>query len=346
MLDEIQVTNFKSFKAQTIPLSRLTVLTGMNNSGKSTAIQALRMCAASTNSASPFLPGLGAYIELKSSYAAAGAPIVISVKGHEIASAVEIRTDGFHRSQASGFSSVQFISADRYGPKVELPTLPDDGSMLHIGEKGEYTAHYATIFENLLVADQIRHPGSSSNILKHQLVAWMGEIAPGIRFSFAIEKKFDASRLDVDGVRATNTGFGVSYALPIVVALLAMSGVLGPVNDKVLLNKQGALLLVENPEAHLHPHGQTVLGKMIAHAASTGLQIVVETHSDHLLDGIRLAMKNSAVLTESDVKILFFQKPSDGPSQIQEILLRKNGKLDKWPAGFFDEQAKNLRALG
>lgn len=55
--------------------------------------------------------------------------------------------------------------------------------------------------------------------------------------------------------------------------------------------KRNTLVILENPEAHLHPRGQTEMGKLIASVAHSGCQVIVETHSDHLFDGIRIYAK-------------------------------------------------------
>jgi len=76
------------------------------------------------------------------------------------------------------------------------------------------------------------------------------------------------------------SGFGLSYTLPVITALLV--GTLIP----------NSLVIIENPEAHLHPRGQTEIARLIALCAQVGTQIIIETHSDHLFDGIRIAAKN------------------------------------------------------
>ena len=57
--------------------------------------------------------------------------------------------------------------------------------------------------------------------------------------------------------------------------------------------QKNVLVILKNPEAHLHPRGQTEMGKLIAAVAHCGCQIIVETHSDHLFDGIRIYAKNN-----------------------------------------------------
>lgn len=351
MIDQIEINGLKSFRNYPLKLGKLTVLTGLNNSGKSTAMQALRMCVAS-DAASVFLPGLGDYSEIKSDFTPPGHPIELKSSFREGVASLAITAAKVERLGGHLMPCSQFIAADRYGPRVELPTQQHDASIPTVGEKGEYAAHFASVLENVQITELLRHPNSTSNILKHQLAAWMGEVTPGVKLNFDIQPRYDSSRLEVDGKRATNSGFGISYTLPIILLLLAMTGHEGagasdPHEKRWFhaLRKNGGLLLVENPEAHLHPKGQTNLGMMFVRAMQAGLQIVVETHSDHLIDGIRLGVRQAESVLEDDACIRFFEKKSDEESNVQEIKILKNGSLSSWPAGFFDQMTKNLRAL-
>jgi len=126
-------------------------------------------------------------------------------------------------------------------------------------------------------------------------------------------------------------GFGLTYSLPILVACLS-----APV---------GALLLIENPEAHLHPQGQTKLGELLAICASDGVQVIVETHSDHVLNGIRLAVKKD-LLAAADVQLCYFTRDvKTGDCYIESPSVLPDGQLTNWPKGFFDQWEKSLDAL-
>ena len=111
--------------------------------------------------------------------------------------------------------------------------------------------------------------------------------------------RFKTPGIRSEWTRAPNAGFGISYALPIVVAALRAAA--------------GGLLLVENPEAHLHPAGQSRIGGFLARVAADGVQVFVETHSDHVLNGIRVAVADgSAALLPEQAAIHFFRVEDDG----------------------------------
>ena len=103
---------------------------------------------------------------------------------------------------------------------------------------------------------------------------------------------------------------------------------------------------MENPEAHLHPAGQSKIGGFLARIAADGVQVFLETHSDHVLNGIRVAVaEGSAALSTEEAAIHFFRaEDEDGPDR-QSIELKRTGQLSAWPVGFFDQVQVDLAAL-
>ncbi|MDO8714340.1 MAG: DUF3696 domain-containing protein [Polynucleobacter sp.] len=353
MITSISIGGFKCFNNETISLGNLTVLTGLNNSGKSSCMQALRMATSIKDVHGNLIDGMGGYGELRSRFSEQGTPIEITVTLKSQETIKYSLDERGHKSTGQDLAPfIEFISADRYGPRVQLPILQEDDPRLTVGHFGQYAAHYASVLENVLITEALRHPSSLGNTLKHQLNWWMNEIAPGVKLNFDILKRNDSSTMSVDDFRPTNSGFGISYTLPIILSLLTMSGSMGE-NDSdwrvknwfELLNKNNSLLLIENPEAHLHPRGQTNIGKLIALTSSLGVQIVVETHSDHVLDGIRLAVKENCAISNDDILIKYFEKSQMKEPAISEIKIQRDGKLDNWPSGFFDQLSINLRSL-
>ena len=167
----------------------------------------------------------------------------------------------------------------------------------------------------------------------------LGWIVPGADFVAAENSDTDNAVLmftrDARGTktetRATHVGFGLSYALPIIVAALSLS--------------PDGLLLVENPEAHLHPYSQSRMGAFLALMASTDRQIFVETHSEHVVNGIRLAVRYGLIPFEK-VRIYFFHNTlASEQSKVSEIKVDARGALSSWPPGFFDQIEQDLAKL-
>ncbi|BAZ12925.1 hypothetical protein NIES4071_47590 [Calothrix sp. NIES-4071] len=260
-----------------------------------------------------------------------------------------------------------YLQAERIGPR-NVYEMADDMVRQHfqLGTAGEYTAHFLSLFgncnintiglqkkdiqtnnqtiecQNQEMSKQLRHPKAKSFELKDQVEAWMGEISPGTRIYITSNTDIDlistqysfAVGNDISNkYRATNVGFGITYSLSIVVALLA--------------SPPGTLILLENPESNLHSRGQTKMGELIALAASSGIQVVVETHSDHVLNGIRLAV-HGGKLRPNDVQLHYFQRQEKKGQTFTNVVsprIDRNGRIDKWPDGFFDEWENSLDAL-
>jgi predicted ATPase len=132
---------------------------------------------------------------------------------------------------------------------------------------------------------------------------------------------------DTDFHRPVHVGFGLTQVLPLVVAALA--------------GHPGDLLLIENPEVHLHPAGQALMGHFLAEVAASGVQVVVETHSDHVLNGIRRAVKGG-VLPHDRTALHFFRPRNGDLDQVVSPTLDRDGNIDMWPDGFFDQFDKDM----
>lgn len=214
-----------------------------------------------------------------------------------------------------------------------------------VGNHGEYAVHYLQAHELEIVENKrVLYNGEENFRLLKQVECWMGEITPGI--SLRMEEYGHSNRIGLtvhqegnmgaDYYTAQNVGFGISYVLPIVLALLKA--------------KRGELLILENPEAHLHPKGQRKMGELIARAAAGGVQIIVETHSDHVLNGIRLCAKNDQI-DPNIVRLYFFTRKKTNNDEhkivpaIENPILRSDGRLSFWPDGFFDEWDKAIDNL-
>ena len=119
--------------------------------------------------------------------------------------------------------------------------------------------------------------------------------------------------------------------LPIVVAALSAD--------------RDGLLLIENPEVHLHPAGQAAMGKFLTEVAAAGVQVLLETHSDHVLNGIRRAVRDGT-LSAGAAAVHFFRPCRDdgrgGGAQVQSPALDEAGNVDSWPDGFFDQFDKDM----
>ena len=130
-----------------------------------------------------------------------------------------------------------------------------------------------------------------------------------------------------------DVGYGVSQVLPVVTELLRPD--------------PPAMSLLQQPEVHLHPSAQAALGSLFCEVASSGQQLVVETHSDHLLDRIRMDVRDGATgLNPEDVSILFFERRGLDVV-INSLTIDEDGNIHGQPDSyrrFFMEETR--RSLG
>lgn len=235
----------------------------------------------------------------------------------------------------------QYLRADRINPAVTYPRSHEMSVRRgFLGTQGEYTIDFLRHNQDEVVEfAALHHPDASPRLLD-QAEAWMGEICPGVKIqALAIEQtdlvrlgfQFTrAGRLTTNPRRPTNVGFGLTYVLPVVIACLTA--------------RPDAMILLENPEAHIHPQGQSAMARLTCAAAAAGAQLVVETHSDHILNGVRLTVKQGRLPADA-VRLHYFQRQADGVIDIISPSIGPDGMLSHWPLGFFDEWDRSLDQL-
>lgn len=367
MINSLQLINFKCFKNQKITLGNLTLLSGLNGMGKSTMMQAMLLLRQS------YLLGLlqKGELALNGELARLGtAQDVLFEEATQDRIGIELEmengkkadwhfqynreTDVLAQSSSNVdrqiFTSALFndnfhyLQAERIGPRTSFK-MSDYMVRQHkqIGPQGEYTAHFLQLFGmNKIPCKDLSHPKSKGPTIQLEVEAWLSEVSPGTRIHVESFSNMDLVNLNYSVMmgkqvskkyRSTNVGFGITFTLPVLTAILA--------------SEPGTIIFLENPEAHLHPKGQVRLGELMAIAAQCGIQIVVETHSDHILNGIRIAVYSEKMIPEN-ISLNFFEKREyEAGSQIVIISpkIDRNGRIDYWPDGFFDEWDKSLEAL-
>ena len=375
MLERIHVENFKASRNVEIALSRLTVLSGLNSSGKSSLLHAICILRQSYNSEglssgarlSGDLVQLGQFRDVLSE-GAGGDSIIFTIEedqksyswsfqGEPLSNQMPFERQPQEVPNFISSNDFQILQADRLVPKTLYPQASqgtlDTG---FLGPNGEFTVGFlagsakwptsdARAFPRNApgVSDELLHKIAPTNCLLDQVNGWLQQLSPGARinppdligaadavilqYTYLGKEKDSGSNL----YRTSNVGFGLTYSLPIIVACLAA--------------RRGALLLLENPEAHLHPRGQSALGELLAQCANDGVQIIVETHSDHLLNGIRLAVKRQKLEADSVSLHFFHRQIETGDAFVESPKVLPDGKLSAWPDLFFDQWDKDLDAL-
>ncbi len=368
MIEFINVKNFKTLLSASFSLASLNLFSGLNGMGKSTLMQSLLLLRQSYERNVLLSKGLllnGDYVEIGTGKDALSGfseneEFIFTIKWSEVTSISKFEFDYQHDSDLMPLrltenadrldslslfnSNFQYLSADRLGPQSHHQ-LSDFHirDLKSLGNHGEYAVHFIAVngSKNLDIPE-LQHKEAISTSLLANIEAWMSDITPGLKIKAIAQPQFNSASLSYSfhqGKEATeefkpqNVGFGLSYVLPVVTTILSAS--------------KGDLLMIENPESHLHPAGQSIMGRLCAIAAKNGVQLIIESHSDHFLNGIRVAVKHKLVEADA-VKLFFLQRDIHSKVHSSEVLyptIDAGGRVSCWPNGFFDEWDKQLDQL-
>ncbi len=355
----MQIENFKSLRRVALPLQGLNLFLGMNGMGKSSVIQSLLLLRQSfwenQKSNLDYLHTNGELIRLgteRDIYCqSSGYDVIrfyvqnddgIEYDCNYLYDGAGVGSDQLEREEkgrledydtalfGDGFS---YLGAEHLGPRKQYSGENwKRNGVTKLGTAGEFVVPFLALEgEKVKVPDVLCHPRGKTNHLIDQVSAWMTEISPGIKVNAQVipliekaklEISYSGERLDLEPFLPVNVGFGIPYVLPLIVELL-VSG-------------KESLLLIENPESHLHPKGQTMIAKLISLAAENGAQIICESHSDHVINGVRVAAKHGLV-DNKKIGITFFSKDDDQVTKVNQIYVDDKGNLSDYPAGLLDE---------
>lgn len=379
MISHLRLKNFKCFRDLALPLAPFTLLAGLNGMGKSSVIQSILLLrqswqggdlAAGRLALSGALTDLGTGNDIlfegaEEDHIGIGLTLKFKNKSEKSADFLyqydkqsdrlqsiekcstlpiaEFLRIAEHAGLAPFGGQFHYVFAERFGPRKMLPLSESHVREMNLGSHGEYVLHFLLEHGKKIELERndprlAAHSDVGRNLID-QVDGWLQEISPGCHLNIDPIRRADSAlsgfEFDRPGdiktraFRATNVGFGLSYALPVIVALLSAP--------------KGALVLLENPEAHMHPRGQTRLGQLAARAAAAGVQIIMETHSDHVMDGVRIDIRNELLAPRKAAFHYFERKGAE--AFVVSPSVNQDGRLDQWPNGFFDQHDDNLTQL-
>jgi predicted ATPase len=354
MINLTRLKNFKNFKNEIFfNVSQLNLLTGINGRGKSSYLQSLLLIRQSLEKYSRFekvifngsCVNLGSFRDVKNRYTGNDTKIEIShsspkgklelimkrSENDDMVGVPENITDEILQD----FQNIHYIAADRIGPQ-EFYLKSTLSEFINVGTKGEYVANVLLQKKSDLIHDRLICNPDSSHDLELQTGEWLSKILDTKKVKVFASNE-ESSRVITllfgfgqSKFRPANVGFGYTYILPIIV-----SG---------LIAKEGDILIVENPEAHLHPKAQSNLVHFLSIVSSCGVQVFIESHSEHILNGIRIcALHDQITITPNNISIFYFDDYHETP--YKKLNIKPNGKVDNWVEGFFDQQEIDLAQI-
>ncbi|NQU65291.1 MAG: DUF3696 domain-containing protein, partial [SAR324 cluster bacterium] len=218
---------------------------------------------------------------------------------------------------------VYYLPANRIGPEDSYPKNFDRVNFL--GNKAEFIVDYLHKNRKEEVAPSLI-ADTASVTLEHQVNYWLGRLFGinntikdlGLSNSLAVEFAHGNGK----PVRPYHMGSGVSFAIGVLVSCLSAN-----LDD---------IVVIENPEIHLHPKAQSDLTEFLCFAANAGIQIILETHSDHVFNGIRKSIVKKEI-AHTDAAVHFFQLDQNALSTNTVIDLNEHGRITTHPKGLFDQ---------
>ena len=235
-------------------------------------------------------------------------------------------------------NKIKYLGPLREEPKAFYP-IESNSSIDNVGLKGENTA---AVYENnkknrveFIDPNSLKDysPSLKKAPLSEAVNKWLqyfgvaDDISTNDMGKFGHELKIHTDNgLEQD---LTHVGVGVSQVLPI----LVMS----------LLAKKDDVIILEQPELHLHPKVQSRLADFFVSMNALGKQCIIETHSEYLINRLRLLVAKSDDTKIADGTMIYFvEKDRErGCSKYREITINPYGRIGNWPDGFFDE-SENL----
>jgi predicted ATPase len=249
--------------------------------------------------------------------------------------------DDFHPADLSYYFENRFSAIYYLGPLRNYPERIYTWSEFHpfdIGTKGENTIA-------ALLAAQVtgqrsftgKKESRSNKRINEIILEWLQymkllesfnikPIAKG-RKDYEVKVKKNKSSSEV---LITDVGFGVSQILPVLVLCYYVP--------------DGAIILLEQPEIHLHPSVQADLADALVDVVmNRNVQIILESHSEHLLRRLQRRIAEGRI--SSDKVNLYFCRTENGASQIEKLQLDDEGYISNWPPNFFGDEMADLVAM-
>lgn len=341
MLKKLNIQKFKVLENENLDIRQLTVFCGENSSGKSTAIRAMLFFGNGSFDKTSYyrfnaingLLGDYKYIELEDD------------------SGIIVKAYGAHSVHTDSPSTLQFnptlLCAERIGPRKLYESINNAYDFIDMqGRLAPFFYHQKqndNISElaiddtvNNLLKSELTINDTENVTLRSQVAYWLNHILGTTVKTENIQDNIIVSYQaphDVEAYSPLNTGFGTSMVFPILIACLTA--------------KIGDTVIIENPEVHLHPKAQSKLADFFAFIAQKGVQIILETHCEHLI--YKLCYNVNQGIIDHD-KVVFQYKEINKP--FEAIYTDKKGRfvdekneLRDFPTGFFDATLKEYMSI-
>lgn len=356
MLKEILVDGYKSINRESVELKPFTLFSGVNSAGKSSVIQAINYVLDMQRKRSTIQDDggeaeIGRFLDVRNNIKG-NKEIIFTMKEYNLqgeefdlqifyggcetsdVTRMDAPVNEQYKKYIDEFKKI-YLSVERVG--VQNTYDLNVHNPLNIGDKGRYAFSYLSYFgqEALKESAFLYNPEEVGMSLNNQVNYWMDYLLgfqirvkpiPEVDQVIAMYSNSKNNRY----YRAANVGTGVTYIAMLIIAALSC--------------KKGDTLIIENPEIHLHPRAQSRLMEFAAFLCERGLQIIMETHSDHIYNGMRKCIKRNT-LDRENIAAYYFELDETMQTKIHHISFNDQGAEENHPYGMFDQFDDDLDEL-
>lgn len=347
MIDKVHILVLKSIKDLSVECSKLNLFVGTNSSGKSTFLHAL--LALTQRSLNGKYISIGDFREVRNYYMPnSSIKIEILEKGKTKPAWVEFVEDkeneAYKVCTSSDVSVTELFSDEEYDDPEQSDLLLEDFGFHYLschrmgvsdiyaknmlndsdfGIDGEYALAYLLQNEGIIVDDNLVVKDTDfTNTLLDQVNYWLNDIIGTTLYISNLKKtnylqvKYNNNPANAVSealyCRPVNVGSGISYLISIIILCLGA--------------KSDSVIIIENPEIHLHPKAQSKLCKFLYFVSQSGRQLFIETHSDHIFNGLRVGVANGS-MNQEDISVNFFAMNEQYETQCNPIIFKEYGKI-------------------
>lgn len=355
MIDTFSLYDFKCLHIAEMSFSNINIITGRNSSGKSSVIQALNLMSEHLLSK----PENGSVSQLVSTarqirpysdyrnmyYNSECFRLEASTTGNHtynmtftpandrmVATLVAYNESG-DTVDESLFPKIYHLPASRQSNQDSYKMNPD--TRVPLGKEGEFVVDFYFTHRGMKVPQS--YTTSEDYTLEYNLNYWL-QLLTGYSINVISEnEKYNVFFVDTLGnhIRPSQVGTGVGFIAAVLMVCMC--------------SESNSLIAIENPEIHLHPGAQAKLCEFLSITAKSGKQLLIESHSDHIINGILVNVKEKEIINNENLKIYFFDDDDNDDTDFcmkpYELNVSRNGRINNAPTDFFDQIQIDLRKL-
>ena len=356
MINALDIYDYKCLHTAEMLLGKLNLITGKNSSGKSSVIQALKLFSdnlenkSSSNSkvaVSSSQYSISPFSETCNIYTVSSEYVIKVLLGDSrsinmtftpsdssrVNTLVAVEESVLNSHDNEIFPAIYHLPASRISNQDNY--LMNNTPNIPLGKQGEFVIDYFYNHRQNLLDDRLLAAKTQDNSLETQVNYWLYKLTG---YTMKVEPRSD--RFDVyfkdfigNRIRPSQVGTGVGYIAAVLVVCLG-----SPI---------GSFIAIENPEIHLHPKAQSDLTEFLAIVGAAGNQLLIETHSDHIINGMLVRVKEAEIISNEDLKVYYFDEDEGFENCMvpKPLAVSPKGKISKAPRGFFDQIQIDLRKL-